>query len=301
MNPVLVSSIVLLLPNFSARSPSHITYRPLPILPSISMQTFLVLLACLGVVDAAAGVLEVDLVFPRNDTYAPTSLFPVIIAFQNARLVPFLNPKLSLEIANVDDNYQTGVSSLYDMRWANFSSSEPYYELRVFSEFNKEGRWRLAWQVSWDSCTEDSLGIFLGKNIIRNESRHSTRFTIKNSAQNVDLVAATTDRNCSENEGVAISIATTLPVPEGVEWDGGRTCASLSPTTPAPTPCQVKFDSAAASSMSSSITASHCKATQTPGSSCSPGSNVKNAAQQLASGAAAGLAAVFVALGYLLV
>jgi hypothetical protein len=91
------------------------------------MRVTLTFLACLWAVDAAAGVLEVDLVFPRNDTYAPTALFPVIIAFQNARLAPFLIPQLSLQITDVDDNYQTGVSPQYDMRWANFSSSEPYY------------------------------------------------------------------------------------------------------------------------------------------------------------------------------
>lgn len=42
--------------------------------------------AGLGAIVSASGVLEVDLVFPHNDTYAPTEWFPIVFAFQNAEL-----------------------------------------------------------------------------------------------------------------------------------------------------------------------------------------------------------------------
>jgi hypothetical protein len=126
-------------------------------------------------------------------------------------------------------------------------------------------------------------------------------FTTKASGKEVDLVAATTNRNCSEDEGVAISIAATLSVPYNVDWEynnGNGTCASMASTTPAPTPCQVKFDSIAASSMSSSITSRDCAATRRPGDSC-PSDKGKNAATQLTGKAAVCLTAVFGVLTYI--
>jgi hypothetical protein len=262
------------------------------------MQVALILLACLGAVNAAAGVLEVDLVFPRNETYSPTLIFPVIFAFQNSALAPFLNPTLLLDITGIDNDRQTG--ALYDLRWANFSSSDPYYELRVV-DFTKEGRWQLTWELGWDSCTEDSLALSRLDGITTNRTTHSTWFTIKNSTQDVDLVAATTNRNCTENEGVSISVATTVPVPKQVTWEGvSGACASLASTTPAPTPCQVKIDSAAALSMSSAMTSRYCQATLVaPGDLCSSEGDDKSTAQRLAGGAAVGLAAALGALGYI--
>jgi hypothetical protein len=61
--------------------------------------------------------------------------------------------------------------------------------------------------------------------------------------------------------------------------------------------CQVKFDSAAAASMSSAITSRHCSATRRPGDSC-PFDEDKSAAAQLNGGAAAALAAIFGVTGY---
>jgi hypothetical protein len=285
---------------------TQLSSQPLPhitVLHRINMQAAWILLACLGAVNAASGVVEVDLVFPRNDTYTPSGTFPLIFAFQNPELAPSLNPQISVIIRNMDDNLQTGKEPSYDMRWANFSSSNPYYELRVLN-FDTEARWKLDWDVSWDSCTEDSLNSSLrgyGKPITTNRTSRGLMFTINNSGRKVDLIAATTNRNCSDSEGVAISIATTLPVPENFDWDfangNNRTCASMASTTPAPTPCRVQFDSTADLSMSSAISSRVCRATRKTGDSC-PSDEEKGAAEHLTGGVTAGLVALFGALGY---
>jgi hypothetical protein len=267
------------------------------------MQAVWLVLACLGAVNAASGVVEVDLVFPRNDTYAPSSAFPVIFAVQNPGLAPFLNLGLSLTIRNLNDDRQEAKTPFYDLRWANFSSSDPYYELRVLN-FNREATWKVSWSVNWDSCTEDSLGRDTrGEPFTTNITTHGMYFTTKASGKGVDLVAATTDRKCSEDEGFAISIAATLPVPDNINWkynNGNGTCASMASTTPAPTPCQVKFDSVATSSMSSAIASRACAATRRPGDSC-PFDEVKSAAGQLTGRAEVALAIVFGVVGYILV
>jgi hypothetical protein len=290
-NPLVLLSII------SAQSLFHIT-----ILHHFNMKAAWLLLACLGAVNAASGVVEVDLVFPRNDTYAPSSTFPIIFAFQNPGLAPFLNLGLFVSIRNLDDvaMMQGEKSPDFDIKSANFSSNDTYYELRVLN-FSKEGTWIVIWDIGWDSCTQDSLVKVYDEPIRTNITSRWMVFTTKASGKQVDLVAATTNRNCSENEGVAISIAATLSVPYNVDWEynnGNGTCASMASTTPAPTPCQVKFDSIAASSMSSSITSRDCAATRRPGDSC-PFDKDKSAAEKLTGGAAVGMAGVFGALGYL--
>jgi len=43
---------------------------------------FLVFIAtCAKMVGASSGVAEVDLIFPRNETYAPTAYLPIVFAF----------------------------------------------------------------------------------------------------------------------------------------------------------------------------------------------------------------------------
>jgi len=37
-------------------------------------------LACLWTSGNAAGVMEIDVIFPRNDTYAPTDNLPIVFA-----------------------------------------------------------------------------------------------------------------------------------------------------------------------------------------------------------------------------
>jgi hypothetical protein len=176
----------------------------------------------------------------------------VVFAFQNPELAPFLNPQILFEIRDWNNMSESVVSTSYDLRWANFSSNDLYFRYRAFTRFDTEGIWMLTWRVGWDSCTEDSLSQFGGDPLVGNYTGSSILFTTKNSAQDVDLVAATKNTNCSEDTGVAINITDTLNVPARVDWYGGETCAVVSSSTPTPAPCRFKIDSAAASSISSS-------------------------------------------------
>lgn len=249
-----------------------------------------------------SGVVEVDLVFPRNETYAPTPLFPIVFAFQNSELASLLNAHISFEVWNWNNMSDTVVSTSYDLRWANFSSRDPYFEYRGFSRFNTEGNWMLTWTVSHSSCTEDSFPSLGGDGIIGNVSTSSILFTTKKSAQEVDLVAATNnEKTCSEDLGLAINITDTVKVPAKVDWDGGETCAVVaSSPTPTPDPCQVKIDSAVASSISSSMTSRVCTGTDPPVSCPSEDEDEESSAQKLAVGGLTCLAAAIGGLGYIM-
>jgi hypothetical protein len=56
---------------------------PVPITLGTSLTLhFLVFSATwVKMVGASSGVVEVDLIFPRNETYAPTAYLPIIFAF----------------------------------------------------------------------------------------------------------------------------------------------------------------------------------------------------------------------------
>ncbi|KAF2711897.1 hypothetical protein K504DRAFT_489677 [Pleomassaria siparia CBS 279.74] len=258
------------------------------------------LVVCVTAIGVAAskssGVVEVDLVFPRNETYTPTPFFPVVFAVQNSELAPALNPRIVFTIMNWNDKRRTPLTQTYDLRWANFSSSDPYFEYSALSRFKVESSWLLTWTVQWNGCTEDSLSRgrrpFTG-----NYSENSIFFTTRNSTQEVDLIAATNEKDCAGDTGVTMNVTSTLDVPVSIDWYGGETCAVVPSPAPTSDPCRIKIDSAIASSISSSMTASWCRASlpTDPPISCPS----KSAGQRLAIGRVACLAAAFGASIYI--
>ncbi|KAK1622667.1 hypothetical protein BDP81DRAFT_441130 [Colletotrichum phormii] len=158
----------------------------------------------------------------------------------------------------------------YDVRFANFSSSDPYYEYRGFVMFNVEGTWQIRYTVEWFSCTEDSFKY--PYKIPSNNTSNAIIFTTKNSGQSVDLVAATNGQNCSSHGGVAINVTDTLNSTGISKWPGGGTCAVAVSSTVTPDPCQIKVSEAEASSISASVTARACEA-QNPPIECPSGND----------------------------
>jgi hypothetical protein len=77
----------------------------------------------------------------------------------------------------------------YNLSSSDFTRSNPYYEHRVSTSFNVEGRWPLSWKVRWSTCIEKSFE--WGKSPVNNGTYRTVRFTVKSSAQQVDLIAMT--------------------------------------------------------------------------------------------------------------
>ncbi|EXF82541.1 hypothetical protein CFIO01_12235 [Colletotrichum fioriniae PJ7] len=209
-----------------------------------------------------SGVVEVDLVFPRNETYAPTPLLPIIFGFQNSHLAPGLALKIGFSIWNYNNKSDSVKTTEYDVRFANFFSSDPYYEYRGFVMFNIEGTWQIRYTVSWFSCTEDSFNY--PYEIPSNYTSHAIIFTTKNAGQSVNLLAATNEQDCSSDAGVAISVTDTLNSTGISRWPGGDTCAVVASSTVTPNPCQIKMSEAEASSISATVTARACEAQNPP-------------------------------------
>ncbi len=255
-----------------------------------------VFLTSLGAIVDAAGILEVDLLFPRKgETYAPTDSMPVVFAFQNAELARYLNPVITYYLQR-QSPYGDVKAYEHDLRWTtNLAGHEPYFAYTFFNNFTTQGNWRMSWDLFWQSCDEHA-GPY-DRNIIGNFSGDIVEFTIKNDGRAVDLVAATTNNGTCPREyyGVAINVTdTTMSVKPEVNWRGNDTCVVVASSSPTPTadPCRVKIDSDIAASM---FAAKSCHSLNPPADCPS-----ESVAQRMVVAGVACLAAAFGALGFLL-
>lgn len=255
-------------------------------------------LVCLAVAVNATdgGVIEASLVFPRNESYAPTDSLPIVFAFQNAELAEHFNFHIYYTIRNASDIWSNEtVSFPKSLKWANWSSHEPYFASTFYRDkFLIEGRWELLWRLTWGACHEEDAFMRTPPRV-SNVTFGGIDFTIKSGAQAADLVTGTAnDKLCTEGPGLAVNVT------GQVEHDPmGNSCAVVvASSTPTPNPCRVSIGSATAASISASWTARACNATFPP-DFCPPKED--SSSQRLAVAGVASLAAVFGALSFLLV
>jgi hypothetical protein len=249
-------------------------------------------LACLGVAVNAADGVEIDVVFPRNATYAPTANFPVVFAIRNTALAKLLVLTLQSFLRNGSGFNSTFGHSTQDLTRGNFSS-EPYF-VYYYRTLDAEGPYELFSTAYWTSCNASSAPV----SPLSNSTSLGVQFAIQKGAQPVDLVAATAnDETCSARSGIVIDVNDqTLEYPASGRQSAG-TCAVLAISSPTPTAdCRVRIDSATAASMSASLQAALCKGLNPP-ADCPKGSS---AVEQLAVVGVASVAAALGAIGFLL-
>ncbi|KAI8943234.1 hypothetical protein NX059_001256 [Plenodomus lindquistii] len=208
--------------------------------------------------DKQTGIVEVDLVFPRNETYAPTQIMPVVFGFQNPELAPFVATSLAWTLFDDMSNNGTGRvdDGSFDLRWTNFSSSNgsTYYRYHsaVIPELKKEGLWTLNWRLVWWNCTGESSPH-------SNTSSWYVSFATKSGAEEMDVEVS--GEGCSPNQGFAFNITDThktTPRYYKRDWAGGDRCAELAPSLPTPDSCRNDVSPAAASSISASLFSQLC-------------------------------------------
>ena len=266
----------------------------------------LVVAADVTTASPGAGVVEVDVIFPRNQTYAPTNdTVPVVFAIQNPALASYVNVEIGFYIVHESDVDKWPPPSLvawdHWLKWATISPDEPYYFSNFFSQTYEikaaSGRFRLVWDVYWYNCS-----FFDADGSLWNDTRAAERyvdFAIQSGGRPMDLVAATASGEpCGPEFGVAINVTSqtvAVPAARQASWGGNGTCHVLAEDGPTPTadPCRVQVSSAVVASMSASREAEMCAARGDCGRKSS-------AAQPLAVASVAGLAAVFGAVGFFL-
>ncbi|KAL2820423.1 hypothetical protein BJX63DRAFT_380758 [Aspergillus granulosus] len=268
------------------------------------------LAASMGAIVNAVSVVEVDLVFPRNETYSPTQAYPFVFAVQNSEKAQLLNLRVSYRMNNWDNSSDTfhPITPYVYLERANLSSSDPYLSYRFFSGLNP-GHWWLTWEVEYQSCNVDAERSSDG--LIHNSYSWSRMFTIANSTstpdREVDLVAATANDSCpGDMNAVAINVTdTTMQTIKSINWTGRDTCVVTTNSTSGnpvhtPNPCGVSISPEVAASISANFTAQKCSEPNPPNYvDCSAAD--KSAAQKLIILAVSGLLAMFGAFAFTIV
>ncbi|KAB5571869.1 hypothetical protein GE09DRAFT_1268166 [Coniochaeta sp. 2T2.1] len=183
---------------------------------------------------------EVDLIFPRNDTYAPSTIFPIVFAFQNTALVPSLNPGLDVLLWDSTGNDVMADQPYLILQWNNLSSHDPTYVYTYVVGLDTDGTGALVFAGG-----SRSTPVF---------------FTIQSGAQQPDLAAAGGTAGCADTSHFAFNLTGTLDVSFPAAHGGRNTCAVFSDAQPlvAGNPCAAQVSPDAASSISAALTATAC-------------------------------------------
>jgi hypothetical protein len=224
---------------------------------------------------AQSGTLEVDLLFPRNGTWKPTAILPIVFAVQQPQLGILIQKQVIRWRFRQNNNSSASAhegTTTFDLN----STTPGLYLATGFSDAfaNVEGLWGLQWQVSLRNCSEISSEHAIPSFSSFSESIFM-HFRTNNSAPTPNLETALSLDSCHDLDSLAFSVSAIQNIRAGSEELLSTTCAALgdSPMV-AGSPCSVTIDAAASASASAAISYSVCQATSTacaaPSSSTKP-------------------------------
>jgi hypothetical protein len=224
--------------------------------------TWAVLLA--GVVTAlgednvwpSPGIFEVDLLFPRNETYAPNPLMPIVFALQNPTMASVNGLIATVDWELWEGNNRTSAGSVpdgdIDFPLLNLTASDPLLFPFSINTFDyPDGSWTFAWSLNIFNCTIADGEPHTPEGFTKINAK-SIVFTTSKSGQATDLVAATSADKCAAAESFVFNVTA---------W--GAQCGVLGPS-PTANPCAATIGSAAAASISAAATDFACAPLQRP-------------------------------------
>ncbi|OJJ66127.1 hypothetical protein ASPBRDRAFT_138688 [Aspergillus brasiliensis CBS 101740] len=234
-----------------------------------------------GQTSIAPGVTEVDLVFPRNESFSPSPLTPIIFAIQNPSLLSSLNPEIyyNIERQNISVNESFVTAGSIQLSNLNYTASDPYLLYWSIGSLNIEGTFLLAWELKMNNCSQSPQTNTLTFGYLGSR-RHQLYFSTKNGTSSPDISAATEDGTCEQSIAQAVQVPALLDVPPTRTW-GAPSCAQTVGPSPTPSPCEVKIDSTAAASISAALTATACGNPLRTGLSCPTPSSENMASARL--------------------
>ncbi|OAA36492.1 chitinase [Metarhizium rileyi] len=242
---------------------------------------------CWAVVNSAepsdkAETVEVDLVFPHNETYAPAAFIPIVFAVQNFHASHALNLGIHFQVVDANSGDKAIQYNIFDLDPVKYPSNAS--DLQFVYDWtnrlnNTEGRWVIKWQIYASNCTNTGRGpqslkvdpLYLSQALY---------FSTSHSAPQPDLVAATKEGVCDKTQGSTFTITKV----EDVMYRGPGdidVCPLVATVAPTPKPCLAKIDATAASSISYEIQTRACMEGLNPKVTCPPRPGDKSAASQL--------------------
>jgi hypothetical protein len=236
-------------------------------------------LACVAanVTATRSGTLELDLMFPRNGTWKPTNLMPIIFAVQQLQLGDLVQRQLiRWRLAQRDnttlDSIRTGAATI------ELNSTTPgLYLATGFSDAlaGIEGEWIFQWQVSLRNCSELNDRNTLLQFSVSSETRWAY-FRTNESAPTLNFETAISPDSCRDVENIAFNVTAIQSIPRGIDPEASPSCAALgAPPKVTGSPCAVTINAAASMSASAAVSYSACQATAT---ACAPPSSTRPSA-----------------------
>ncbi|PYH88502.1 hypothetical protein BO71DRAFT_403796 [Aspergillus ellipticus CBS 707.79] len=184
------------------------------------------------------GIFEVDLIFPRNETYSPQALMPIVFALQNPTLAVTLGASISWNMW--EGNNQTSPGSILGGELELVMTDTPFVT-RFFNTIDyPDGLWTFTWNLQLYNCSQDEDNP-ANSNLV--SVNNPSVFTVSPSGQAPNLTASTVPGTCGAIEAYAFNVT--------LSEDG---CGYLGPT-PSTNPCAVTVNPSAASSIAADATA----------------------------------------------
>ncbi|EFW98406.1 hypothetical protein CMQ_4258 [Grosmannia clavigera kw1407] len=201
---------------------------------------------------------EIDLVFPRNATYAPTDMLPIVIAVQDPTLAAVLQPYFDIEVWYYRTNRQPASGPLITFPTVNSSQSEPLFLYSYVANLTA-GSYKIDLGVTIGNCSDNAS---VSTPTTYNDTGFGLVFTIADGGQAVDLVSASASDVCANASDWSLTwnVTATPKATTGVLTGGISTCAVLSEEKPWPVanPCGATVDKAAAASILATLESWTC-------------------------------------------
>lgn len=207
-----------------------------------------------------------DMIFPRNGTFSPSKLTPIVFAIQNPSLLAGVSSDLYWTFERKDASANEtvhifGSDWLSEMEGLNSSSTDPYFVYWSTPRLDVEGFFSFSFGIRHPNCSRGRDGEAMDDVGLISRQYGPGFFTLKNGTSPPDLVAATNEDTCGLTLAHALNVTDRLKTPESKVIHNGTTCPVVEETPlPTPTPCKVKIDKSAAESISAVITSRACLA-----------------------------------------
>ncbi|KAJ6786553.1 hypothetical protein PWT90_06868 [Aphanocladium album] len=204
------------------------------------------LAAAVGLASAAnpdGGVVEIDLLFPRNETYAPNGMFPVVFDVQDPKnLTSDLHAYLSWRLTPIVNGTLTPGNSVPSGRftlWPTTANTMYHWE-QILSYTDKEGEWQFAWGVQTWAFASDT-------NTSHTDAQY-IYFTTKTGAAAMDMKPS----RCEDTQSLTLDVTS--------DESSMQKLSNATITTPKPDPCAAEMPKETSSSIAAAMTELACAA-----------------------------------------
>ncbi|GLB07561.1 hypothetical protein ABZX51_007350 [Aspergillus tubingensis] len=196
-----------------------------------------------GTSDAYSSIFEVDLISPRNETYAPEALMPIVFALQNSPLASSLEAYITWDLLEGNNRSSPGSinGGLLELASSDLWSSGLHFVTRFVDTLPyPDGSWTFAWTLHISDCSQN------GSEPQDIKFHNDIVFTVSQSGKAPSLEAATSSGTCGIQNANALNVTAI-----------GEECGVLGPS-PTTNPCAATVNASAASSIWAAATAYAC-------------------------------------------